>query len=246
MGKYIAAGDCHSAALNDKGQLFTFGCNILGACGFEVSKETEYIKLPKIVKVTKQKGNEKEVEFSSVACGDTHTLSLSTEGDVYSFGWNGFGCCARNDEQKSSVCRPNIITCDQLSSKVVQLAVGASHCVILSEQGTAFSFGNNAEYATAIKLNEKQPCTNMPTSVTLPSGASLICSSVYCGSGLSFFVCGKTGNVYVVGNNEQGQAACSPQTVFVQQLTRIDLLKSFNIDIICASSSHCVALVSDK
>jgi alpha-tubulin suppressor-like RCC1 family protein len=83
--KFLSAGEEHAAAINNKGELFTWGLNDQGQCGVEIA-DTEMISAP----VQPFKGLSMS-QISFVACGGKHTLALSAHREVYAWGNNQFG-----------------------------------------------------------------------------------------------------------------------------------------------------------
>ncbi|XP_027205306.2 putative E3 ubiquitin-protein ligase HERC4 [Dermatophagoides pteronyssinus] len=79
---YINLGDEHSAALTYEGGLFTWGAGMYGQLGH--GRNTNEV-LPR--KVFELMG----VKIVQVSCGRCHTLVVSKQGRVYSFGLNGSG-----------------------------------------------------------------------------------------------------------------------------------------------------------
>lgn len=76
----VACGFQHTVALNDKGEVFSWGQGKYGALGHgnsdDISTPRQIADLKDIVKVE---------------CGTDYTLALSKDGSVYAFGNNGYG-----------------------------------------------------------------------------------------------------------------------------------------------------------
>lgn len=79
--KYISSGDYHSFAIDHKGSIYAWGLNQYGQCGIKeelvdgdiVARPTEVTRL-------------KDKQIISIAAGEHHTLALSEDGSLYSFG----------------------------------------------------------------------------------------------------------------------------------------------------------------
>lgn len=127
----IAAGNTHSAILNDKGQLWTFGSNAYGQLGhgdtFQKNGPT---------KIDFNNGGSSEIV--AVAAGGKHTLFIDEQGQVWSFGSNAFGQLGHGDSMERHV--PTKI---KGVEKVVDVTAGTSHTLILTEQGQILAFGSN-------------------------------------------------------------------------------------------------------
>ena len=79
---YINLGDEHSAALTFEGGLFTWGAGMYGQLGH--GRNTNEVLPRKIFELM-------GVRIVQVSCGRCHTLVVSKQGRIYSFGLNGSG-----------------------------------------------------------------------------------------------------------------------------------------------------------
>jgi alpha-tubulin suppressor-like RCC1 family protein len=82
--KSIAAGYAHSAALTQDGSVFTFGWGLYHQLGHGA---TENCPLP--TRVDALDGIDHGMR--EVACGTWHTAAVSSQGDVYTWGWGPDG-----------------------------------------------------------------------------------------------------------------------------------------------------------
>ncbi|KAK9127044.1 hypothetical protein Syun_015841 [Stephania yunnanensis] len=80
--KGIACGGRHSAVITDAGAVLTFGWGLYGQCG-QGSTDDELSPLC----VSSLLG----IQIKGIAAGLWHTVCISADGDVYSFGGNQFG-----------------------------------------------------------------------------------------------------------------------------------------------------------
>ena len=79
----IFTGCAHSACVDDEGNLFSFGSNEFGQLGIGVDEDTlEFTHTPQKVNLP---------PCSQVSCGDYFTTCLTSQGDIYSFGYNSVG-----------------------------------------------------------------------------------------------------------------------------------------------------------
>jgi alpha-tubulin suppressor-like RCC1 family protein len=87
----ISSGFEHSLALTLEGHVFSWGRNESGQLG--ISKSVDFINAPKLIKLPK-------VSIRKISCGSSHSLLLSSDGDIYAFGKNDYGQigngCLRN------------------------------------------------------------------------------------------------------------------------------------------------------
>ena len=79
----VAAGGLHSAALTNDGKVYTWGCNDDYALGREVTDENLHLamQMPQTSFLPEDQG-----EIVAIDAGDSHTLFLSLNGNVYQTG----------------------------------------------------------------------------------------------------------------------------------------------------------------
>jgi alpha-tubulin suppressor-like RCC1 family protein len=73
----LALGYYHAAAINDKGQVFTWGRGINGQLGHGSIMNEDSVHLVSSL--------ESEV-IIDIACGESHSMALSKKGEVYTWG----------------------------------------------------------------------------------------------------------------------------------------------------------------
>ncbi|XP_011654964.1 ultraviolet-B receptor UVR8 isoform X3 [Cucumis sativus] len=131
--KGIACGGRHSAAVTDAGALLTFGWGLYGQCGQGCTDDE---LSPTCV------SSLLGIRIESVAAGLWHTVCISSDGDIYSFGGNQFGQLGTGADQAETLPRlldaPSV---ENVNAKVV--SCGARHSAIVSEDGKVFCWGWN-------------------------------------------------------------------------------------------------------
>jgi translation initiation factor 2 beta subunit (eIF-2beta)/eIF-5 len=75
-------GGMHSLALTESGRVFGWGDNDRGQLGIGIGVDDS--SEPIIVKLN-------DLKIKKISCSRKHSLLLSWDGDIYSFGWNAFG-----------------------------------------------------------------------------------------------------------------------------------------------------------
>lgn len=108
---------------------------------------------------------EDNVAIKMVACGNAHTLALSTDGSIYSWGSGESGCLGHGQEIKKCE-RPRLIRSSNNNirlNNVVQIAVGGFHSMLLTDEGVIYSWGEaeNGRLGTGSLTNE-----NLPRAIT--------------------------------------------------------------------------------
>ncbi|KAK6633110.1 hypothetical protein RUM43_012854 [Polyplax serrata] len=96
----IAAGNWHSCAITDAGDLCTWGWNNFGQlAALEEDEEVGLTATPIFVAV----GEDQDNAVLDVVCGSRHTVAKLATGDLYASGWNAYGQLGlqRSDEKTS-------------------------------------------------------------------------------------------------------------------------------------------------
>lgn len=89
----VSAGFSHTAILTDKGELFTIGSNRYGQLGWGQTGSSHNMPC-KVQYINKEK-------FKHVSCGNSFTVAITEEGEVYSWGENTNGQLGRSDSNQS-------------------------------------------------------------------------------------------------------------------------------------------------
>ena len=130
----VAAGGTHSLVLTRDGAVLSFGNGRHGQLGHG-SRECHFE--PKMV--GSLRGVRTPVYAVAVAAGETHSLVLTHDGAVLSFGQGAKGQLGHGDS--GTVFVPKEIEALH-GVRVVAVAAGASHSMVLTDQGMVLSFGN--------------------------------------------------------------------------------------------------------
>ncbi|XP_072973350.1 ultraviolet-B receptor UVR8 [Typha angustifolia] len=191
----ISAGYYHSCAVTEDGKLFVWGNNSTGQLGLGrrvgslVSKPTMVDSLVNI-------------GVTRAALGSEHSIAISAEGDILSWGAGGSGRLGHGHQssllgfsRSSSEYTPRLIK-NFNGVKVKRIAAGMLHSACIDEEGTVFIFGeqtvgtmgfggaNNASIPLAVK--------------ELPFSKEIACGG--------YHTCALTseGELYTWGSNENG------------------------------------------
>ncbi len=218
----IAAGFYNTFAMCRSGALFCAGENQNAQCGFQSGARNLF----RMVRV--RSGLEKE-KIAAASGGYCHTLALTRDGRVLTLGCGEDG--QRGDNREPEDPDRPVVTEAKLPvnadgatrPRVVQVAAGANHSVVLSEDGRVFAFGSN-EYGqcgppresggASLPQNDDDddddeeeellvPPIIAPREVTLPSGTGPIASV---SAGYTHTVLTSVaGKVLMFGQNSNGQ-----------------------------------------
>lgn len=149
----VAAGDTHSLALDDAGCLWAWGANQFGQVGevMGMPVEQRFFTRPQRVR--------SGFKAARLDAGMFYSAAISTDGDVFAWGWNGLGQLAAHGLTASA--RPRRIAG---LKQVEQLAAGLGHVLALSGQGV-FAWGDNR--ASACGAAPSTPIQAEPRQITI-------------------------------------------------------------------------------
>jgi len=122
----ISGGYVHMAACSESGELWTWGRNSCGQLGRPKSDYPGRVKL-----------NEKIVQ---VACGRNHTLALTDNGQVISFGGLKDGCTGHGTKKGNK--SPQLIK-ELANKEIVQIAAGQDFSIFLDSDGLVSTCGSS-------------------------------------------------------------------------------------------------------
>ncbi|KAM6220950.1 E3 ISG15--protein ligase HERC5 [Rhynchocyon petersi] len=129
----ISAGEAHSMALSISGNIYSWGRNDLGQLGLGHTDSKDF---PSLIEEL-----DKEVEF--LTCGGSHTVLLTKDGRVFTFGAGKYGQLGHDSTQNE--LRPRLVTA-LFGNRVTQIACGRYHTLAyVSDLGKVFSFGCGSE-----------------------------------------------------------------------------------------------------
>ncbi len=130
----VAAGQWHTVVLSSEGTVFTFGSGAAGSLGHGDS-DPRHVPIP--IEYEGIAGH----AIVQVAAGQYHTVLLSADGRVFTFGWGNLGALGHGDLLSRDV--PTEITHENLDGNSIKaIAAGSSYTVLLSSDGTVFTFGS--------------------------------------------------------------------------------------------------------
>lgn len=149
----VACGSHHSMALTADGEVYAWGQNNCGQIG---SNTTTNQLTPR--KVTSCIGGRISV---SVVCGQTSSMAVLDNGEVYGWGYNGNGQLGiGNNTNQSNPCR--VINLQGVV--IVQVVCGYAHTMALSDEGVLYAWGANSygQLGTCNKTNLVSPTRIAP------------------------------------------------------------------------------------
>lgn len=143
----VSCGSHHTLVRTDRGEVYSWGYNNCGQVG---SGATSNISNPRKVSATSVLSGKRII---SIACGQTSSMALIDNGEVYAWGYNGNGQLGMgNNVNQPSPCRVS-----SLQNVIIsQIVCGYNHTLALSDQGKLYSWGANAygQLGTGNKANQ--------------------------------------------------------------------------------------------
>jgi hypothetical protein len=126
----VAASSTHVLAVNDKGQVFSWGNKALGRSGSDL--------LPALVEGLPE-------GVVRVAAGKNHSLALTAQGQVFSWGEGKEGALGLGSNMRED--RPRLVTA--VVEAVSDIAAGAGFSLLLGRSGCVYSCGSSDYGQTA-------------------------------------------------------------------------------------------------
>ena len=149
----IGSGDYHSFALDDKDNVYSWGLNSFGQTGIpKVGKDEDIVGAPTLVKSLKG------MKLKQVTGGSHHTIACTVDGEVLKWGRvesseAGFDVSNLPDEEVYKedgkaryLKKPKAVP----GLKATFVATANDTCLIVSPEGTAYSWGFSEGYQTGL------------------------------------------------------------------------------------------------
>jgi len=228
----VACGNVHTAVVTEGGNVYTFGCDISGACGHKESRICHMV--PKRVPAAGFHGE----RIVMVAAAASHTVALSDAGHVFTCGRNLYGQLGHGDQSKQSA----FVQVDpmQFNGEVVEfVATGVSHhTVAITAGGRLYTWGHGGSGQlghgdTDFRL--------VPTLVEAGEFVGLRVTMAACGA-LHTLIVTQDGSLWACGRGNNGRLGLNTingQSVFVR--VEIDT----KIVAVAAGLHHSLAVAED-
>jgi alpha-tubulin suppressor-like RCC1 family protein len=187
----LAAGLQHSFLLTASGELFATGRNNYGQLGLGDLENRLHFTL-----VTLPEGVARVV---AIAVSGNHSVFLTANGEVFVAGRNNYGQLGLGDTDDK--LHFTLVTLPEGAARVVAIAAGVNHSVLLTANGEVFAAGSNAH--GQLGLGAAVPTSNNFAHVPLPEGAARI--DVIAAGATDTFLLTAEGEVFIAGSNAYGQ-----------------------------------------
>ena len=195
----IAAGADHSLALDSGGALYAWGSNAYGQLG---NGTTTNSSVPVAVKIAGTPLAGKTIV--QIAAGANHNMVLTSDGAVYTWGWNYHGQLGNNTKTNSNtIVAVQTISTPIAGKKIVKIAAGQGHSLALTDDGMVYAWGRND---TGQLGNNATTDAMLPVAVTVTGTPMSNKTIVEIASGARHSLAiDSSGKVYAWGHNGSGQ-----------------------------------------
>ena len=223
--KSICAGTVHNLALTNDGKIFSWGSSLGGQLGLSEEyllsqpqfKEKNFISKPTIIKFPENQKIEK------ISCGEAHSISLTNNGEVYTWGFGsngqlGQGFCEDSFEPGTGLIKSRKFTPIKIDIKdIVDIQCGKTFSMIINKNRELFAFGVNDLNQLGINgmpskkhlFNEEFCCYDFPFPTRVDCFMKMKVKKIACGEGHCLAVINETSsnveNIWSWGNNKFGQ-----------------------------------------
>eukprot|EP00736_Rhodelphis_marinus_P005787 Rmarinus@m.6743 len=184
----VACGSCHTVIVLLSGEVFSFGDNKYGQCGHPIGAGFPTIPLPI--------GGLLGHRAKSVACGAGHTVILTDDQRVFTFGVGMHGQLGHG-EFANETSGPREITTLKKTA-VIGVACGMAHTILLDVHGMVWGFGWNVHGQLGLGHKENM---NAPIQIVDVEGPV---THVHCGAAHTVFVT-DAGGIWTTGSGSTGQ-----------------------------------------
>ncbi|CAO2603980.1 E3 ISG15--protein ligase Herc6 [Lemmus lemmus] len=188
----VSCGKEHSIAVCHKGRVFAWGAGSEGQLGIGECKEINLMP----TKIKALDG----IRIIQVSCGHYHSLALSEDGQVFSWGSNSQGQLGLGRTYSSQASPQRVKSLKGIP--LAQVAAGGTHSFALSLMGTSYGWGNNSVGQLALSGKKAKVQIHKPFSI----GALKSLGVVYISCGYEHTaVLTKDGQVFTFGDSRSGQ-----------------------------------------
>ncbi|XP_051903161.1 RCC1-like G exchanging factor-like protein [Hippocampus zosterae] len=211
-----------ASSTKDVTKLWGAGLNKDSQLGFQRTQRSrhhsyDYVLEPSPVQLPLREPQKTRV--TQVSCGRAHTLVLTDREGVFSMGNNAYGQCGRHIVEDEAYGASHVIhKMEGVDGRVVQVACGQDHSLLLTEAGRVYACGWGADGQTGLGHHKVCPT---PTEVLGElSGVKVQQVSTYADCSLAVSA---DGQLYGWGNSEYLQLASVTDTTQINSPRRLPL-----------------------
>jgi len=269
--RYFIDAVCESE--KGKGLLFTWGVNCDGRLGYKIIPDydeenfsknlslstqdkkqgkfnnaqkinTNYImELSKLQLIPRMVFFEKEYKIESVACGYNHTLALTLDGKVFSWGNNKYGCLGFINFEEEFNDYPKMvdfINDSEKSSDIKSIGAGMYYSVAICKEKHIYTWGcgNNGRLG-----HGNEHSLNTPRIIRFFLEKEITVKSFSCGD-THIGIISNNDTLYTWGSGTYGKLGHGNLEDYNTPI-KVEALKNSKIDIISCGSNDTIAVTSD-
>lgn len=134
----VSSGGQHSACIDSAGTIYVCGSYLHGKLGIEDLSTISILSFKPIKSLQTKK-------IKQVSCGDYHTLCLTDDGQVYTWGGNLHKKLGQRSSSGKGSSKPGLVT--QLKEKnIIYVDCGDFHSIALGSDGKLYSWGGGGSH----------------------------------------------------------------------------------------------------
>ena len=151
--KHIFAGEAHSACINHKNSLFTWGKGSYGRLGHGFTNDCLFPQ-----EVEELIG----IKIEDVVLGTYHTFAISSDRHVYAWGGWNFGKLGIHGRSSGNLIVPHLVHA-LVNKNVREIATGTFHSLCITDSGSLYAWGNSKQGKLGFK---NQKSVEIPTKLS--------------------------------------------------------------------------------
>ena len=194
-----ACGSAHTVVLSISGEVYAWGLNAQGQCGFDGQ---HFVGAPALLAFSVREC------VSAIGCGAAHCIALTSEGKAFAWGSGAegqLGLGEGDDAGRATPCAIEALGSRARGAAARSVCCGAAHTIVLVEGDTLFSFGRNSEGQLGIDpstANGDGARVCAPARVALPLGGGAV--RHIAASARHTAIVTARGTVYTMGSSARG------------------------------------------
>ena len=231
----VAAGHGHCAAVTEGGKLFLWGRNGYGQCGTGTAGGN-------VLAATRCDSGalaDADVRVVFVACGENHTVALTSDGGVIAFGFNLSGQLGTGNNVRQPV--PERLNLPE-GVHIMCCAAGGNFTQLVSDDGRVFAMGQNnyGQLGTGDTTD-----VNTPTEIDAAHFGGAPVAAVACGYNHTMAITRGEGKLYCWGKGACGATGLGHTDTATTPQPVVGAPADARVVRIAAGMTHSCALAED-
>lgn len=229
--KSIAAGGDHTVALDNEGNVWTWGRNSHGQLGYataEIRTSTEWMvhhANPEMVMLSEGV----PLKAKAISAGEFHTLAVDESGQVWAWGSGDSGQIGQLNKSTAPILVSGL-------SNVVAVAAGGEHSLALTAEGAVYAWGRG----TNGQLGNGQSGHENPVPKKIDSLTNVM--AIAAGDNHSLAIAQNNTTIWAWGSNTYGQLGDGGRQ---DRLKPVQVSRINGVKMIAAGNDHTIAVKDD-